>query len=96
MPPKNFPDKKALQDYVELHGLEYIWEGTRAFVKRQRLLSPEQYDAVAVRTSRKVSRAMLFSQSILRAELETKLRRAMAVKLEQEAIERAKQNTASG
>jgi len=96
MPPKNFPDKKALQDYVELYGLEYIWEGTRAFVKPQRLLSPEQYDVVAVRTSRKVSRAMLFSQSILRTEWETKLHKAMAVTLEREAIERAKQNMASG
>jgi hypothetical protein len=35
-----------------------------SFAKRQRLLSPEQYEIVEVRTSRGVSRAMLFSKAI--------------------------------
>ena len=29
-----FADQKTLQDYAELHGLEYAWEGTSAFRKR--------------------------------------------------------------
>jgi len=41
-----------------------------AFAKRQRLLSPDQYEIVGVRTSRGVRRAMLFPKAILQAEFE--------------------------
>jgi hypothetical protein len=44
-------------------GLAYEYEYTPAFAKRQRLLSPEQYEIPEVRTSRGVSRAMLFSKA---------------------------------
>jgi hypothetical protein len=71
---------------------------TPAFAKRQRLLTPEQYEIVDVCTSRRMSRAMLFSKAIIQAELEVNapLREAMAIKRERwrarrAAIERAKQ-----
>ena len=38
------------------------------FTKRQRLLSPDQYEIVDVRTPRGVRRAMLFPKAILQAE----------------------------
>ena len=37
-----------------------MWEGMLAFAKRQRVLSPEQYQIVDVRTSCGMRRAMLF------------------------------------
>ena len=45
-----FADQKTLQDYAELHGLEYAWEGTSAFRKRRRLarVLPEHYQLAAV------------------------------------------------
>jgi hypothetical protein len=39
-----------------------------ALSERQRLLSPDQYEIVDVRTSRGLRRAMLFSKAILQAE----------------------------
>jgi hypothetical protein len=67
------PDRSTgqieLHDYAERNGLVPAWEYTRAFAKWQSLLSPEQYAIVEVRTSRGVSRAMLFPKAI-RAELE--------------------------
>ena len=62
-----------------------------AFAKRQRLLSPEQYEIVEVRTSRGVSRVMLFSKAIIRAEWEANapLREAMATKRERWRAKRA-------
>jgi hypothetical protein len=50
--------------------LSYAWEGSHAFAKRQRLLSPKQYEIVEVRTSRGMNRALLFSNAILLAEWE--------------------------
>jgi hypothetical protein len=44
----------------------------------------------------KKCRAMLFSQSILRAEWKARLREGIAINANKEAIERAKQNKASG
>jgi hypothetical protein len=32
-----FTDQKALRDYAELHGLQYVWEGTSEFRKRRHL-----------------------------------------------------------
>jgi hypothetical protein len=55
-----------------------------AFVKRQRLLSADQYEIVDVRTSRGARRAMLFPKAILKAEFEANapLREAVAIKRE--------------
>jgi hypothetical protein len=57
MPQKTFVNQKALIDYAEQNGLVYLWAGPErrpslpAFTKRQQLLSPGQYEIVAVRTS---------------------------------------------
>src|ERR1700730_4218972 len=61
----------------------YLWEGMLAFAKRQRQLSPipafvkrqrllslDQYEIVDIRTSRGVRRAMLFPKAILQEEFE--------------------------
>jgi hypothetical protein len=45
-----FATQKKLQDYAERIG-DHLWEGTPAFVKRQQLLSPDQYAIVDARTS---------------------------------------------
>ena len=54
----------------------------RLYLPWQRLLSPEQYEIVEARTSRGVSRVMLFSKAIIQAEWEANapLREAMAIK----------------
>ena len=44
------------------------WLPFPPFAKRQRVLSPDQYEIVDVRTSRGVRRAMLFPKAILKAE----------------------------
>jgi hypothetical protein len=82
---REFANQKALVAYAEQNGLAYEYEYTHAFGKRQRLLSPEQYEIVEVRTSRGgVSRVMLFSKAIRQAEWEANapLREAMAIKRE--------------
>jgi hypothetical protein len=70
MPQREFANQKALLSYAERNALVYAWERSPAFARRQRLLSPEQYEIVEVRTSRGISRALLFSQAILLAEWE--------------------------
>jgi hypothetical protein len=57
-----------------------------------RLLSPEQYEIVEARTSRGVSRVMLFSKAIIQAEWEANapLRESMAIKRERLRVLRAK------
>jgi hypothetical protein len=89
--PREFQGQAELHDYAERNCLEYAWEYTTAFAKRQRLLSPEQYEIVEVRTSRGVSRVMLFSKAIIRAEWEANapLREAMATKRERWRAKRA-------
>ena len=62
MPQREFANQKALVAYAEQNDLAYEYEYTPAFAKRQRLLPPEQYELAEVRTSRGVSRVMLFSQ----------------------------------
>ncbi len=57
-----------VHDYAEQHGLAYVWEGTPAFVKRKRTLSPEQYSIIAVHTPFGIRKVLLFSQEIIRAE----------------------------
>ena len=93
-----FANQKALIEHAEQNDLAYAWEYSPAFAKRQRGLSPKQYEIVEVRTSRGLSRAMLFSNAILRAEWQAnaRLREAEAIKHERwrarkAAIERAKQ-----
>ena len=66
-----------------------------AFAKRQRMLSPDQYQIVDVRTSRGMRRAMLFSKAILQAEwdADAPMREAMAIKrarLEAKRVEKAR------
>jgi hypothetical protein len=68
--PESFKDTAALQDYVEAHGLMYVWAGTTAFSKRQRELTPEQFNVRPVQTTRGLNYAGLFSKSIQQAEWE--------------------------
>jgi hypothetical protein len=65
---REFATQKKFHDYAERTGQGYLWEGTPLFAKRQRVLSPDQYEIVDVRTSRGVRRAMLFPKAILKAE----------------------------
>ena len=70
MPRREFATHKKLQDYAERIGDTYLWEGTPAYAKQQRVLSPDQYEIVDVRTSRGVRRAMLFPKAIIQAAWE--------------------------
>jgi hypothetical protein len=92
MSQREFANQKALVAYAEQNDLAYEYEYTPAFAKRQRLLSPEQYEIAEVRTSRGVSRVMLFSQDIIQAEREANapLREAVAIKRERLRALRAK------
>jgi hypothetical protein len=80
---KDFKTPTELYDYAERTGNVYVWEGMLAFAKRQRVLSPDQYQIVDVRTSKHgARRVMLFSKAILQAEWEADapVREAMAIK----------------
>jgi hypothetical protein len=92
MPSRQFASQKALINYAERNGLEYVWQGMHTFAKWQRLLSPEQYEIVEVRTSRGVRPAMLFAKVILEAEwaADAPFREAMAIKRERLRALRAK------
>jgi hypothetical protein len=65
--------------------------GQRPFPKRQRVLSPDQYLIVDVRTSHGVRRVMLFSKAILQAEwdAEAPVREVMAIKRARREVKRA-------
>jgi hypothetical protein len=70
--PRQFASQKALLDYAEQKGLVYVWAYTQreqvlspAFIAREHLLSPDQYELVDVRTRSGVRRAMLFPKAIL-------------------------------
>ena len=75
MPVREFANQKALVHYAERKDLVFVWAfGKRhgqllspmaVFTKRQRLLSPDQYEIVDVRTPRGVRRAMLFPEGDL-------------------------------
>jgi hypothetical protein len=70
---RRFENQKTLQDYAEANDLTYVWEGMKAFPKRWRLAQlaqPGIYELVEVRTTRGVTRALLFPKAILRAEFE--------------------------
>jgi len=75
--PRQFASQKALLDYAEQNGLVYMWAYTQrervlspAFIAREHLLSPDQYELVDVRTRSGVRRALLFPKAILQAEFE--------------------------
>ena len=75
MLPRQFASQKALLDYAEQKGLVYMWAYTQrervlspAFIAREHLLSPDQYELVDVRTRSGVRRALLFPKAILQAE----------------------------
>ena len=85
---REFANQQALIEYAEQNGLAYAWKGSNIFAKRQRQLSPEQYEIVDVRTSRGMNQAVLFSQAILQAN--APLREAMAIKRERWRVLRAK------
>jgi hypothetical protein len=98
---REFANQKALVDYAERKGLVFVWafgkrhgqllSPTAVFTKRQRLLSPEQYEIVDVLTSRGVRRAMLFPKLILQAEFAANatVRQRMAIKRKQLRVKRA-------
>ncbi len=67
--PREFTSEKAVQDHAELTGYICVWEGTPMFATRQRLLSPDQYEIVDVRTSEGMKRAMLFPRATPKSEL---------------------------
>ena len=88
MLPRQCASQKALLDYTEQKGLVYVWVYTQrkgvlspAFIKRERVLSPDQYEIVDVRTYLGVRRAMLFPKTILQAEFEAN-REVLAMKRE--------------
>jgi hypothetical protein len=68
MNPDIFPHHAAVEEYAKARGLEYVWEGTAAFEKRLRTLSPEQYQIVAVHTGKGMTKVLFFSREIIRAE----------------------------
>jgi hypothetical protein len=88
-----FANQRAFIEHAEAHDLAYVWEGSHAFAKRWRLaqqVQAGQYELVEVRTSRKVSKALLFPKAILRAEYEADrpYREALAFKRERRAAKR--------
>ena len=75
MLPRQFASQKALLDYAEQKGLVYMWAYTQrervlspAFIAREHLLSPDQYELVDVRTRSGVRRALLFPKATVYAE----------------------------
>ena len=68
MHPETFEHQAAVYEYAGRNGLTYAWEGSPAFDKRMRILSPEQYQIIAVHTRRGVRKVLLFSQEIIKAE----------------------------
>ncbi len=67
MHPETFEHQAAVYEYAERNGLTYAWEGSPAFAKRLRVLSPEQYQILAAHTRRGVRKVLLFSKDVLAA-----------------------------
>jgi hypothetical protein len=92
---------KALREpkgYAEQKGLVYVWAYTQrervlspAFIAREHLLSPDQYELVDVRTRSGVRRALLFPKAILQAEFAANapLREVLAIQRERWRAKRA-------
>jgi hypothetical protein len=87
---RKFPNQKALQDYVRLHKLVYLWEGKRPFDRRFAQLSPEQCEVVNVGTRRGTARALLFPKAILLAELEAEGPQLRKLALERHRLPRGR------
>jgi hypothetical protein len=73
-----FPNQQALQEYAHAHGLAYVWEGMNPGS------TAGTYELVEVRTKRGMTKALLFSKEILKAEFEidAPLREAIRIKRE--------------
>ena len=67
-PAEPFKDHAEVHEYAEANGLDYAWEGTKAFERRRQALSPEQFVICAVLTRKGVTNVGLFSKEIARAE----------------------------
>lgn len=97
-----FPHQKAVHDYAERHGLDYVWEGTLAFGKRQRKLPPDEFQIVAVHTRKGITKVLLFSKQISMAEtlaLDTPvwtMRKARLEAMRKGRLERLKARLAHG
>jgi hypothetical protein len=79
MVPETFPHHEAVHAYAKSHGLEYVWQGTAAFEKRKRTLAPEQFQILTVHTRNGMTKVLMFSKEIIKAEaaaFDTPLRRA--------------------
>ena len=63
-----FPHHQAVHDFAKTHGLEYALEGTAAFEKRLHTLAPNQFQILAVHTSKGMIEVLLFSKEIIKAE----------------------------
>ena len=89
MPRRTFASQKELQDYAEQAGKVCRLQG---FAKRQRLLSPDQYEIVDVHTSGGVKQAILIPKAVLKAlwEAEAPLREALGIKRERKQLRRSK------
>jgi hypothetical protein len=83
MPRREFAGEKALKDYAERIGDFCAFEGSPTFAKWRRLLSPDQYEIVDVRTSQAIRRAILFPKAILKNHA-AGLRNALGTQAEKE------------
>ena len=66
-----FKDHAEVHEYARANGLEYVWQGTISFEKRQQTLSPDQFQVWPVTSAREgVVMVGLFSKAITEAEWE--------------------------
>jgi hypothetical protein len=66
-----FKDQTEVHEYARANGLEYVWQGTISFEKRQQTLSPEQFQVRPVTAAREgVVMVGLFPKVITDAEWE--------------------------
>jgi hypothetical protein len=63
-----FKDNIELYDYAKRNGLEIAWAYSLAFEKRRRMLSPDQFEIRDVHTHKGITKVLLFSQEIIKAE----------------------------
>ena len=92
---REFPNPKALQDYVKLHKLTYLWEGTGPYARRFAQLSPEQCEVASVATRPGTARALLFPRAILLAELEAQARPSMSFAVKRQRLPRGRPKKAA-
>ena len=85
MPRRTFASQEELQDYAGQTGRVCRLEGV---AKRQRLLSPDQYEIVDVRTSGGVKQAILIPKAVLKAlwEAEAPFREVLGIKGERKRL----------